>query len=1198
MSITPEKLDPLGLDLAQTVLIEASAGTGKTYTITTLVTRLIAQGYPLDSILVVTFTEAAAAELKVRIRGRLAQCLAALDDPASDGDELVELLRAMPDQDQLRTRLNYAVITFDTACIATIHSFCSLMLKTHTFESGARFEMELVTDNAPFFDQVCMDFFMTRINNQDALFLSFLAKRGITPENWAQEFKQLVGKPQLKRIPEEVDFSPVWDDYREITGRMGDMLNQSLDEIVDTVLQKTDSVGLNGNAYRKNLVPKWLVEARDLINRQGKNTIFQMSESGDSLFRFTTARMASKTLKGKGAPSHEFFDLCDRLTELYLEMEANIPHLKLAFLEFYDQELARFKSSQGKCFFDDLINDLANALAPDSPDREGLVRAAHTSYQACLIDEFQDTDPRQYQIFSTLFQGTNQVTEAPMPFFMIGDPKQAIYAFRGGDIFAYLEAAAASDAAYTLDKNYRSSPAMVGAVNDLFDFSDNPFLFDKIGFVRVGTPEVHQNRLKIGETAVPPFQFSMVGDVDAMAAEPARQHVADLLVKQILWDLSSEMALSPLNGEKEEEPRPLNLGDMAVLVRSHHQAELVKEALGRAGIPAYMSRTGSVFESSQARELHDILTAIQDPARSELIRGALCTSVFGFRPQDLAHRDEAFMGGWQDRFQNWKESWEKRGFVFMLQDLLYSEQALLREGCAVDDRGLTNFHHLMEIISQAALDQHLSMYFLLKWFKKQLGRPGQGDKAQELRLESDGRAVAIVTIHKSKGLEYPVVYLPFLWNASSIRPGGQAVLFHDPEQGNAACVDFRSSEEQAESRECLIREDQAEQRRLLYVALTRASALCRVFWGNFKGAEQSSLGQILCHNAKFKGKQEEKSAQIQVAFDQALESLSQSPEGGIGVVDAIFDGAVPAFQGDDDQAPELIAPPTPPRVDRAFQISSFSALTRDMGGQHGHGQGEIPGEKTGVDAAILDETVVLADFPKGAGAGDFFHGVMEEVDFTGSSEALKQCTADNLARFGFKGQGLESMSVKAFQDLLATPLNDGERSFCLNQIPNADRFTELEFYFSAKEFRLGKLALALEEDPETQAYGKQLIRSVMEDSTQFSGFIKGFVDLVVRFEGRWYILDYKSNFLGTTYGDYHRSAVDQAMADHHYILQYHLYLIALHRYLAHRIPEYDYDRDFGGVFYLFLRGMHPRGGESGIYFSRPAKNRIVGMLDD
>ncbi|MCG8564215.1 MAG: PD-(D/E)XK nuclease family protein, partial [Desulfobacterales bacterium] len=626
---------------------------------------------------------------------------------------------------------------------------------------------------------------------------------------------------------------------------------------------------------------------------------------------------------------------------------------------------------------------------------------------------------------------------------------------------------------------------------------------------------------------------------------------------------------------------------MAVLVRSHHQADMVKTALAEAGIPAHMSKTGSVYESVHARELCDILMAVQEPGHLGLIRGALCTSVFGFLPIDLARRDDGFDGMWQDRFYGWKEAWEKRGFVHMLQDLLYSPDALLRPACAVDDRGVTNFHHLMELISQAALEQRLSSYFLLKWYKQQLGEPGQGEKAEELRLESDGKAVSIVTIHKSKGLEYPIVYLPFLWNASSFRGNGQAVLFHDPALDHRSCMDFRIKSESAESRDIQMDEDLAEQRRLLYVALTRASALCRVFWGELKDVGKSALGQILMEDGRAKVSQEE-----------VLQSLVQAHPDAIGVETLSLSDGETEYVSDGNDLPELVSPLPPPRVKRAFHISSFSALTRGAETLPPPGEsGEGDSDSQGLSEELRETRVCLADFPKGAGAGDFFHGVLESIDFQGNETELSTCVDQKLTQFGIRGQGLKRSSVQAFKDILSTPMDDGHQQFSLNQIPAAHRFTELAFYFSAHAFNMDRLARCFEENHGTSAYGHYLRQAMASDTTAFTGFIKGFIDLVVRYQGKWYILDYKSNFLGSTHGDYIERAVGEAMVSHHYILQYHLYLVALHRYLSHRLPDYDYQRDFGGVFYLFIRGMGPDCGQNGIYFSRPAKELLF-RLDE
>jgi exodeoxyribonuclease V beta subunit len=793
LKITPLTLDPFNLDLEKITLIEASAGTGKTYTITTLVARLIAIGYALESILVVTFTEAAAAELKLRIRQRLSRCLA-LDWPGdlhsshnqskSDEtepdkikmDELVQFFSTQANPSLIRKRLSHAVTCFDQASIMTIHSFCFQTLKENAFESGAYFDMELLTDSSRFFDQVSMDFFMTRINDLDPLMLKFLAQKGVTPENFKSWFRQAVSRPGIDIIPPTAAFRDVCDDYRKITKHIYGLLRAEKEGIIALIQEHK---GVDKRSYTKKNLPKWLTLSLEMLETQGREALFIMAEKGDPLFKFTRDRLADKTKKGESPPAHEFFDLCQELLELSLVLEENLVSLKLEFFAYFRRELEKMKLSQGACFFDDLINDLAQALGQETSQQ--LRDAVTLKYRACLIDEFQDTDPAQYLIFSKLFatyQGAEK-GDKKSPFFMIGDPKQAIYAFRGGDIFAYLSACKESDQIFTLEKNYRSSPLMVDAVNDIFCLDPNPFLFEQIQFTRVNTPETAINRLVENEQVLPPMVFSFVKRGEEgldrkgyIKKEEGLKAIPRLLAMDLLSVLTSDKRLID-ESEGRRISRKISPGDMAVLVRTNGQAEAVNRALAKLNIPSYLSKTGSVFDSRQAIELYDILMAVYEPDNIAGLKAALASQVFGFSGDMLANldRDEKELWKQQDKFRVFKAVWEEKGFVSMIMGLFHSDDGVLRISSDLGERGLTNFYHLIELVSQAAQQQSLSMFYLLKWFREQLFAATRQEGADELRLESDKKAVAIVTIHKSKGLEYPVVFLPYLWAG-----GGNSVI--------------------------------------------------------------------------------------------------------------------------------------------------------------------------------------------------------------------------------------------------------------------------------------------------------------------------------------------------------------------------------------------------------------------------------------
>ncbi|MCG8533182.1 MAG: PD-(D/E)XK nuclease family protein, partial [Desulfovibrionales bacterium] len=282
--------------------------------------------------------------------------------------------------------------------------------------------------------------------------------------------------------------------------------------------------------------------------------------------------------------------------------------------------------------------------------------------------------------------------------------------------------------------------------------------------------------------------------------------------------------------------------------------------------------------------------------------------------------------------------------------------------------------------------------------------------------------------------------------------------------------------------------------------------------------------------------------------------------------------------------------PLPPRIRSAFRISSFTAVTRRLGeeGLLPEMPSAAPSSKV---APILSQPVCLEAFPRGAGAGDFFHGVLEEMDFTGGRGQVETWVDKRFLEFGFRGKELRDMAVDGLDQVIRTPLEDGTQGFTLGDIPMEDRISELPFHFLSENFNVARLAQVFKGHSATRDYGALLEQSTTRG--RFTGFINGFIDLVVRFQGRWYILDYKSNYLGSTYGDYLAPALDRAMVSHHYILQYHLYLVALDRYLALRLPDYEYERDMGGVFYLFLRGMHPTAREAGVYFNRPSREMMV-----
>jgi len=1189
-------LDPFDIDLEKTTLIEASAGTGKTYTITTLYCRLVAKGYPVESILVVTFTEAAASELKLRIRARIFNTFTQLSEQSSNiEDDLVRFLSSHEKLSLILQRLQHALNCFDQASVMTIHSFCFKVLKENAFESRSLFDIELVPDRSLFLRQVSFDFFMTHVNNLDKLFLSYLSKLQITPQNFNGSFGQIVSRKDLICKPSDLKFEDIFEEYRETTKKIQDILLTQDNEINELI---QNHKGIEKRSYSKKNVPAWLKASCIKLDQQGRDTFFEMTEKGDPLYKFTKTRLGLKTKSQHALPDHKFFDLCEQLLVFYEKFEANLISLKIRFLSFFNTELEKQKKADGICFFDDLVNDLAAAL--ENKDAQNLQTAVRQTYKACLIDEFQDTDPKQYDIFSKLFSSQN------IPFFMIGDPKQAIYAFRGGDIFAYLKASFESDQKFTLEKNYRSAPLLVKGINQLFSSTVNPFLYEPIEFLKVFTPKTATNTLVEKEQNIAPLQFCFIqrdgqvpdrsnldrSNLDRqildrqgfISKDTASKMIPDIVAKDIISLLQSEKMLiskeNNINGSQKISP-----ADIAVLVRTNQQAELIQNALSNLNIPSYLSKTGSVFDSDEAIDLHDILWAVYNPDNKGYIKAALCTSVFNYSSDMMIEFDEQeeLFFKWQNQFATYKEIWDSRGFVSMIMALFHSEQAFLKENLSLCERGLTNFYHLIELISQACLKQQLSPYYLMKWYARQLFKDLRDEFSDELRLESDKKAIAIVTIHKSKGLEYPIVYLLYLWEGVR-KPSDPNILFHDPDKDHRLTLDL-GSKDLENSKIYFQKEEAAEQRRLLYVALTRASSMCKIFWGGFKSVETSALGSML-HQGGCKDDE---------SMINDLKNLIALADKSILLQLYLYEAPERFVDTTDLQQTMLSAKETTQKIKASWKMSSFSALTLSLHAKILQSQEEP--EADGPDKDGPDTIITLADFPKGAGSGDFFHSIFETLDFTGNSKEILKLVQSKFDMFGFIDPDLIQMGETCVKEVLATTLisdtSVGTSGFCLKDIKSYQRFNEMEFLFSAQSFNMRSVQKVFEQSDHKFIKSGYVKKLSQLSAQSFKGFIKGFIDLIIQHEGKWYIIDYKSNYLGDTYDKYSQKAMFDAMSDHHYFLQYHIYVVALHRYLGLRLKNYDYDTHFGGVFYLFIRGMHPKfGSRYGVFYDRPTKESI------
>lgn len=1187
-------------------LIEAGAGTGKTFTIEGLYLRLLLEKeLEVDQILVVTFTIAATAELKDRIRRRLLSARKTFSEGNPKDALEASLLDRSSDRDADLKRLQDALADFDRASVFTIHGLCQRLLHDYAFETRSRFDVDLITDPLPLIQETADDFWRREFYDGAPEWIAFVRQLLNGPETLADLFRNR-RQPELTLVPRETppDLDPLLGDYRFLREELMTIWSDGREAIRQCLLDPSlkgniyGAVGTKSRPGTREAKIDTLMADMDLV-MDPRLPGFPVSER---LAYFTSSKINASTRKNGTPPHHPFFSRFERFFEqsipLTAAMDRWLVHLKRRFLEIARRALEKKRARDQVQFFDDLLLNVRSALIRD-PDQV-LHRAVRERFHAALVDEFQDTDPVQYDIFSRLFRAPDRL------FFMIGDPKQAIYGFRGADLFSYLKAARNTDRRYTLLTNWRSTKGLVQAVNTLFSRPRHPFVLKEIGFL----PATPAPEPKAALPGPPLVLWYLPGDRPQDGGRPINSALAVERVCEAVAAEIKELTGSPEGGDIRVAP-----GDVAVLTRTHDQAIRVREALSRLGIPAVLYDAGGVFQTLEALELEQLLRGVATPGNDRAMRTALATSLIGITATDLDFSDHP-PSWWEDRigrFGRYHDLWIEQGFMPMFRQLMAGEQITLRVIGGVDgERRLTNLHHLAELLHSAWVSMRPGLPGLLKWFADQRLDTGVPDDERLVRLESEAAAVTVVTIHRSKGLEYPVVFCPFLWGGSRLRRE-EIPVFHDPQDDFRAIMDLGSSDLE---RSCALAEQEllAENLRLAYVALTRASQKCYLAWGRINGAETSALAYLLHLSESLEPTGDQRlTSQMQRRFSELtdadllndLTSLARDSDGTVAVCK--LPGGIEAEEGTmPGTGNGMLQARTRTRtLYPGWQVASYSSLSasasRGIEPEIDRDVAPVPPdvELSTADTSRLDPSAsigVMADFPAGARAGLFFHELFERIDYTDlSDDRLGPLVDDALRRHGFAASWHRPV-IEMLRRTLSTRLNGMDASFLLSDIGPEDRLNELGFYFPLKPVDHRGFRQIYAAHPDFPAY-VMLDRRLEDRGFSLSGgYMKGFIDLVFRHSNRFYLLDWKSNRLGGVYPDYHRKRLDDTMGNSGYVLQYHLYTVATVRWLRLQMPDFRYDTHFGGVYYLFFRGMHPRhGSESGVFFDRPAGTLIESL---
>ena len=1218
-------LDPLALPLNGSSLIEASAGTGKTFTIAILYVRFVlGHGQPEDSplaagmlppnLLVVTFTDAATKELRDRIRTRLTQ---AAEVFSSNGESLqptpeTALIHQLRDDSypdpatwpDCRKKLLLAAEWMDEAAVSTIHAWCNRMLTEHAFDSGSLFRLSLETDQSELLDEVARDYWRTFIYPLSPVLMDEVLSHWKTPDNLRASVHNLLGDAD--------SFEVTTDDVKQaIESTLQKRMEQAQalkaypwadwkTEVTDMLIALNKSKRLHGGSM-KPMIAAWdkLLEwvASDELYPEG------LDKAG---FQNQTPDILPTKLKGEGdVPHHPAFDAIAEL----IEFSQSLPSAEADILRHASRWIAaRLESEKQKrseMGFDDLLTRLDDAL--HGPRGDQLAATIRRQFPVALIDEFQDTDPVQYRIFNRIYRVAENHPDTCL--LMIGDPKQAIYGFRGADIYTYLGArTGARDRTWTLGRNFRSSKPMVKAVNRVFEHGDlnspeGAFLFGKgdtspLPFQGVDAKGTKRLWSVSGEVQPSLTLWSLESDQEdkngnrkGLAKGAATTDVAETCASEIarLLTLGQQGLAGFALEENKGDLEPVEPKDIAILVNNRNEAAAVRDALGQRRIKSvYLSDRDSVLTSQEAKEVLCWLKAFAEPRQLAYARAALATPTLGlpWRYLDQLLTDEMALEREIERFMGYQKQWQSQGVLPMLRSFLMDFDVpgrLLQrpEG----ERRLTDILHIAELLQQDSL-QLDGEHALVHHYTQILRAADEEDEHRTLRLESDAGLVKVITVHKSKGLEYPLVFLPFGTVCRAQSEKQSFVRYHDDHSKLITVFDPTPEDVARADRERL-----GEDIRKLYVALTRARFATWVGVAEIDNWHLSGLGYLLGGEP---AAQQPLSEVLKQLVDGHTELCTEALPESTGLRYA-------------EEAPAALGPAliSTREAREDWWIASYSSL--EYTGLSGTGivfAGEVEDAETqnlleeGAHNPEDEDTPFplshsLHNFPKGAGPGTFLHDLLEWCVQQGLQHIV-----DNPSQL--REQLTRRCSTRGWSDwvdtlehwilaLICQPLplsRNGGESVRLANLGTLR--AELEFWFESRNVSTRAMDRLVTQHTLNGADRPRV------DAGRFNGMLKGFIDLVFEHNGQYYVLDYKSNYLGDSDSAYTDQTMGEAILEKRYDLQYILYLLALHRLLKARLPDYDYDQHIGGAVYLFLRGVNAPG--AGAFTDKPPR-ALIEQLD-
>jgi exodeoxyribonuclease V beta subunit len=1075
------------IELSGSNLIEASAGTGKTYSITLLVLRLLVQKETdIRKILMVTFTKAAVAELDERIRTMVRNSYDYLTLNTNIDDNLKTIIDAAAETNRVKCLqlLKVALLQLDELSIFTIHSFAQQMLVEFAFETGQLFGVEMLSDESEILERSSNRYWRENIAPLPFELLDILTKNQLSRSNYMDIVKRGSGS-----------FNWVCDDTYTLANTEEEYQNAT--KVCDELLDKF-TFHLETN--------KEDIHSRIETHTNARNAFSHLLDEPEELI-LAIALKAKIQYVEKLLPLE--LEIAIEYTQA-LAIASNIAvecnyYLYGEAINFVKKEIVSIKTKDLLVSFDDLINKLHSALKTS----KSLASQIGEKFEAVFIDEFQDTDQTQYEIFAKIFGHRH-------PMFFIGDPKQSIYTWRGADLETYKAAAAKVDKRFTMGTNYRSTAKFIEDCNTFFASDKNAFYDEDVSYDRVSAKAQKSDNLFLNGVISEGIEVFSATKNDEIISQTVLA-VADLI--------SSEYRIGNARVEAS---------DITILVRGKKQGVEIKNELTNHGIAAVTTDEATILESREARFIYYLLQAIENPKRSSIHR-ALLGPFTSIKSREIPHINLEHEIA---RFRQLQDAWKDQGIFESLQKFLQMYAVvsyLLRPENKNGERSLSNIFQMIELLHQVEYRKNFSGDELIHWLKKNIDNPSQENRYLQ-RIESDKQCVSISTIHSSKGLAFPIVFAPSL----NLRPTiikGKTLTYKNPHTG-VRHISLRHTDQE---KEWSAYEQEQENRRLIYVALTRSIYKCYVF-------DNQKLQSTFLHQNLLQLQEQNLFNYGEVPNPKSLSKINL--ESNIRRENRPFNAA----------------------IDNSWGVTSFSKLS-------GSSHHKIEQNEMHLDDAY--DKFVFEDMARGPHLGNFIHDLLEKVQFN-----KKETWPRTIEIVGSKhGQLYDESQFKYFLALvehIAEAKIPSLSQFKLSDVLASKKLPEMEFYFNIKD-----LNPKLIED--------NFPNVKLENHRRSEGIMNGFIDLLFEYDNRYYILDWKSNFLGSGIERYDSEQLSNAMTNNNYHLQYLVYTVAVHRYLKVKLPNYSYEEHFGGVLYYFIRAVRANG-STGIFYTKPSLKQIE-LLD-